>query len=745
MPSFPPCLRLLIVCSPAVLAAVASTGHAQQQGYAYDWSICADDGFPEPFPELELPEGQAREDVPVSIDAESAVYDASRIRLEGSAVLRRADQRLAAPSIDVDRERNTASAQEGLRFDQGPFTVFAERGRLQVEADRTEFDSAKFFFRDAHLRGAAEELVATGEGEAQLARASFTTCPVGSRLWAIHAREVELHRSTGRGEAWHATFRLGGVPVLYAPYFNFPIDDRRYSGVLFPQIGYSDRHGLDLTVPYYWNIAPERDFTFLPRYMSKRGLMLGGQYRYLGRRYEGEVGGTYLRDDREFGDDRSSLYVRHRWRPNLRSNFSVNYNEVSDRQYLDDFGGSLKATSAAFLPRTVSYSYSAGPWQSRVRAKRFQPLDEATSQVEEPYSVYPEAELRGSWPQAAGPVTFDFLGSVTNFQHDIRVDGLRVDTLPSFTLPLLRPWGFLTPRFSLSYTSYALNENRRGSNQITRTAPIFSLDGGLIFERPLMLGDRLGQLTLEPRLFYLYVPFRDQSEIPNFDSPLYSEDFYSLFRENRFTGPDRLGDANQITTAVTSRWLVEGNELARLSVGQIQYFQDREVTPSGVPETRSSSDIIGDFWLQPGAGVSVGAGVNWNPQDQRTTRSRFDLRYNPQPGKVFNLAYRVARDDLEQSDVAALWPLGARWKLFGRWFYDLEVDRTLEAIAGLEYGDCCWAVRLAARHYRDEPDAVEADNGFYVEFILKGLGGVGTAFRSLLSDAMPGYQDDLFR
>lgn len=745
MPAYPPCLRLLPVCSMLLLATVPTAGRAQQEGYAYNWSICADDGFPEPFPELKLPEGQAREEVPVAIDAESAVSDASRIRLEGNAVLQRADQRLAAPSIDVDRARNTVTAEEGLRFDQGPVTIFAERGRLEVEADRTEFGNAEFFLRDAHLRGTAGEFVATGDGEAQLAGASFTTCPVGSRLWAIHAREVELHRTTGRGEAWHATFRLGGVPVLYTPYFNFPIDDRRYSGLLFPQFGYSDRHGFDLTVPYYWNIAPERDFTFLPRHMSERGLMLGGQYRYLGRRYQGEIAGTYLREDREFGDDRSSLYVRHRWQPSLRSNFSVNYNEVSDREYLEDFGGSLSANSASFLPQTVAYSYSAGPWQSRIRAQRFQPVDEAISEAQEPYSVYPEAELRGSWPQSAGPLTFNFLGAVSNFQHDTRVDGVRVNTLPSFSLPLLRPWGFLSPKLSLSYTSYSLNDNRRGGNHIRRAAPIFSVDSGLIFERPMALGDRPGQLTLEPRLFYLYVPFRDQSEIPNFDSPLYSEDFYSLFRENRFTGPDRLGDANQITTALTSRWLVEGNELARLSVGQIQYFQDREVTPSGVPETRSSSDIIGDFWLQPGAGVSVGAGINWNPEERRTTRSRFDLRYNPEPGKVLNLAYRVARDDLEQADLAALWPLGPRWKLFGRWFYDLDFDRTIEAIAGLQYEDCCWAVRFAARHYRDEPEAVEADNGFYVEFILKGLGGVGTAFRSLLSDAMPGFQDDLYR
>ena len=729
-------LLMLLASAPAELRA---------QDYTPNWSLCVDDGFPEPFSDLVLPPGQAREAAPVSLDAERATSDPSRIELQGDAVLRRGDQRLAAPSLHVDRQNNVVTAEQGLRFDQGPFTVFAERGRLDVDQDRADLEQAEFFLREVHLRGSARDFTASGDGEAQMAAVSFTSCPVGSRLWAIDARELELHRDSGRGEAWNATLRLGGVPVLYTPYMNFPIDDRRASGFLPPRGGYSDRQGFDLTLPYYWNIAPERDLTILPRYLEKRGLMLGGQYRYLGRSYSGELSGAWLGDDKVFGDERYAFSFGHVARPGPQSSFTVDYSQVSDDQYLTDFGNTVRATSLSFLSQSVSYGYTGGPWRSRLRAQRYQRVAEQISPAQEPYKILPELSFAGSWPRAAGPVGFQVDSEISNFAHDIRTEGVRVDVNPSLTLPLLRPWGFLTPRLGLSFTSYALDENPRGDDLERRAAPIFSLDSGLIFERPLALGERAGQLTLEPRLFYLYVPFKDQSELPNFDTTRYSEDYYSLFRENRFTGADRLGDANQVTTALTSRWLVQGSELARLSVGQIQYFQDREVTLSGLPETRPSSDLIAEAWVQAGRGWSGGAGVNWNTEEERTSRSRFDLRYNPGPGKVLDVSYRVTRDELEQTDLAAFWPLSPRWKAFGRWYYALDFDRTIEAIAGLQYEDCCWAVRLAARHYRDAPEDIEANNSFYVELVLKGLGGLGTAFEGLLSEAMPGFEDDLYR
>jgi LPS-assembly protein len=717
--------------------------HAQD--YSFDWRHCANDGFPEPIAGLVLEPGSERSSSPVILDADRAVSDPLRVELEGDAILRRGDQRLAASSLEMDRKRNVVTAQQGLRFDQGPFTIFAERGRLEVDDDRADLGNAEFFLRDNHLRGTARELAVEGDGEAEMSTVSFTTCQVGNRLWAINAREMALHRDTGRGEAWHATLRVADVPVFYMPYMNFPIDDRRASGFLPPRVGYSDRHGFDLTVPYYWNIAPERDLTFLPRYMGKRGLMLGAQYRYLGRAYEGELNGTYLADDKVFGDNRYAFYFGHRQRPSLRSTFVVDYSQVSDDEYLNDFSDTVRRSSESFLNQTVSYLYSAGPWRARKRAQPKQTVDSDITPAQEPYKLLPELSIRGAWPRSAGLATFELDGELTNFDHDLRTDGVRLNVNPSMSLPLLRPWGFLTPKVGLSFTSYALTDNRRGSDHQRRAAPIVSIDSGLIFERPLDAGERRGTLTLEPRLFYLYVPFKDQSQLPNFDTANYSEDFYSLFRENRFTGPDRLGDANQITTALTSRWLVEGNEQARLSVGQIQYFEDRQVTLSGIPDTRPSSDLIAEAWVQAGRGWSGGVGINWNPEDRRTSRSRLDLRYNPEPGKVLDLSYRVTRDELEQVDAAIFWPLAPRWKGFARWYYSLDFDRTIEAISGLQFEDCCWAIRFAARHYRDAPEDIEADNAIYVELILKGLGGIGTAFEGLLSDAMPGFQDDLYR
>jgi LPS-assembly protein len=322
--------------------------------------------------------------------------------------------------------------------------------------------------------------------------------------------------------------------------------------------------------------------------------------------------------------------------------------------------------------------------------------------------------------------------------------GNRIDVLPSLSLPLEWPAGFVKPKLSYRYTVYDLDNAPTEDSQPSRTAPIFSVDSGLFFERPLQstsIGNNI--VTLEPRMFYLYVPFENQQDIPLFDSTEIDRSFSWLFLENRFTGADRLGDANQLTTALTSRLLsaADGRERFRASVGQVHYFRDREVTLTNAdPEEESNSDLFAEAGVKLNFGLSVDGTIQWDPDENQTRRSAFDIRYHPATDRLVNFSHRFARDELEQLDFSFLWKLQSNLRAVGRWNYSLPENNILDALAGMEYGDCCWALRMVARHHRDNPEQETADNSVYLEFELKGLASVGNRVNELLEEVILGYQ-----
>ncbi|MCP5420611.1 MAG: LPS assembly protein LptD, partial [Gammaproteobacteria bacterium] len=490
------------------------------------------------------------------------------------------------------------------------------------------------------------------------------------------------------------------------------------------------------------------DMTVAPRLLSKRGVLLGLEYRFLRQRDRGEIHTEYLPYDRVYGNDRSAVYATYQSNPLPRLYSNVLVQAVSDDQYLDDLSNNVDLLSTASLERHVDFRYFGREWQALLRAQNFQTIDNTifANPEDEPYSRLPQFLFDGHWGQRFGGLDYKLRGEVVRFEHDDDITGDRLDIAPGVSLPLTSSGGFLTPSLSYRYTAYNLHNTPPGSdNQPTRGAPIASLDAGLFFERPMQsdwwYGD--GIMTLEPRLFYLYVPYRNQTDIPIFDSSEIDSNYSWLFLDNRFSGADRLGDANQLTTAFTTRFLstTDGREQWRASIGQIHYFRDREVTlDNTAPVEGSRSQLIAETLVNLGPSLAVRGALQWDVDENRTQRGAFDVRYHPDPYHLFNLSHRFVENDLEQIDMAMVWPLQSRWRTVARWNYSLKENRNLDLFAGFEYQECCWSLRMLARQRRDDPEDDNPTNSILLELELKGLAGIGSDIKNILEDAILGYE-----
>ena len=739
-----------------ILLCLASSGHGQPTPSALSssWPQCPQDSLAalltSPLSNTEAP------DPSISFDADSAEIGREIATLSGTVLIEQGDQRLEAPAVTLDRKQNQISAQ-GLRYGSPSMALQSSQGQVDLVAETGLFTDADYYIAERNGQGSAQQIeIKRAQRISFLQNITYSTCVRGQEFWQLRAAELSLDQNKGRGIARDITLAIKDVPVFYWPYLSFPIDDRRHSGFLVPRLGLDEESGVDIQIPYYWNIAPNQDATFTTRLLSKRGVLLGGEYRYLDQRQRGEISLEYIPHDSQFNDDRSAFRIEHQSRPLPRVFTDLLYQYVSDDDYLDDFDNRLTLLTPNFLERRFDIRYHSNFWSVLGRLQGFQTLDDRVfSAADEPYDRLPQILFNGRWPQQLPwGLNLDLRSELVHFEapNDQRVTSNRLDIKPTLSRPFEQPWGFVTPQLSYRYTAYQLNDNTLSNDDSPqRSAPIFSVDSGLFFERPwpsAWLGD--STVSLEPRLFYLYVPERNQEAIPLFDSIAIDPSFTTLFLDNRFTGADRLGDANQITTAITGRVIsnADGREQLRASLGQIHFFDNRSVTASTDADTDElddkRSDLFAEAQVNLDAGWALRSTLQWDMDENRTERSSFDLRYRPQWGgdgaNLFNIGHRFARDDLEQVDLSFLWTLNSQWRTVGRLNYSLDTNNTLEALAGFEYGDCCWALRMLARHHRDEPDAKEADTAVYMELELKGLAGIGNRIDKLLEESILGYE-----
>ncbi len=676
---------------------------------------------PEQRPERVEPE--RGDDLPLTIEAEFFSAEPGQPVIARDQVrLVQGDRRLETEEIIFDRAAGRLELPALLNYRDAFIAIRAERAWVEAQESRGRFEGVNYQIAGSEGAGQAMIIELQSESQAELDDFDFTTCDPDDPDWQLKARQVRLNLDRGQGVARHARLEFKGVPILYSPWLSFPLSDERQSGFLYPQFGFSSDDGFDFSVPWYWNIAPNRDATFTGRWIQDRGAMLASEFRFLTPRQRGQLDLEVLPSDRKA--DRSRYYGQFDYAASLapRWRAQVDLRRASDDDYFVDLGSDLADSSVQFLRSSASLRGTGRHWRADVLADTFQVLDEAVAPGAEPYRRLPRMRLLYD-PPRPGNLDFSVDSELVYFDRDQGVTGGRMDLYPRLRWSLLRPGWFVRPELGLRTTAYELSGAERGS--LSRTTPIASLDSGLILERP-GADDRHLQ-TLEPRLFYLYVPERDQADIPTFDTAELTFGFSQLFHHNRFSGPDRQADANQLTVALTSRRinLDDGQSPFDVSLGQIFYFSDLQVQmPDVVSDDRSRSATVAEANWRPRTNLTLSAGLQWDSVENETEVAQFGLNYRGRDARQVALGYRFRRDRLDQVDLRVRYPVRENMNLFGRLNYSFEESQTLEALGGIEYESCCWALRVTAREFVRDREA-DTRRAVFLELHLRGLGSLG--------------------
>lgn len=673
------------------------------------------------------------------------------------------DVRLRQGQFEVTGSEARYNQAEGAVSVQGPlvsrgngFLLTGDSANYSVETGRLDVNTATFLLHGPEMRGRAGSLARLSEQQVVIEDGLLTTCGPGQNDWAIVASNIKLDRAEGFGTARHVRLKVLDVPVFYWPWASFPIDDRRKSGFLYPQFGSSSAgSGGFLAVPYYLNLAPHYDATLTPQYIHGRGLFNEAEGRYLGSLGQTVLQLGYIGNDSQYEEDNPGE-SGERWaldattRANFGSGWSGygDFSAVSDDDYLSDLNRSLAINQATHLQRKGGFTYRSAQQYFDAYLNDYQTISERITNQNKPYAQLPNVIYAGQAEAGVFETNLDSQYTVFYRKNEgltglDRANGQRFRARPELALPMRALWGFSRPSFSVDYTRYELEDYDLGDGSFDRTVPVAEWDNGLYFDRQGSLFDVPYNQTLEPRLYYAWADAEaDQNDIPDFDTDLQAFRFDQLFRPDRFTGGDRVGDTNQLTVALTSRFndLLTGAERARFSLGQVQYFEDREVTLFGEGgSTRSRSPLAGEVVLNPLETLEIRSSGLWDPDTGNTEEGRSQLTFHSSDYRYLaSLGHTYSRDELEQSDIAAVFPVSDRVSLIGRWVYDSDLDRTVGSLAGLEYNNCCWSVQVVHQNYLTNDRELESRVLFQIQ--LKGLGGSGGA-SSRISEAIYGFDE----
>ncbi len=622
-------------------------------------------------------------------------------------------------------------------------TVFGENARYDPDAETVSLGAAGFDLPTRPARGSAEQIGVSSDSRISLANMLFTTCPPENLAWELSARSAELDVNGGVGTARGVKLDFKGVPVLYVPYFSFPINMERKSGLLTPDISERDRTGFDLSVPYYLNLAPNYDLTLEPRYMSKRGTQLRSDFRYLFPNSRGEFGFEYLPDDEETQTERRYANLQHESLFGGQDQLEVlsGIEGVSDAAYFEDLGTSLAVTSQTHLNRFVDVTMFAPNWSVLTRFQNYQTIDPVLTEAEYPYERIPQVLFGGRWGD--GLLAFDSDTELVNFDRNAGVTGWRLDSTQELSLRFARSGMFLTPAIALRQTNYWLDNTAPGEDDVLRRGlPIGSLDMGMTFERDREGSRRNWVQTIEPRLLYVRVPFEDQSALPVFDTILPDFNLVQLFRKYQFVGPDRIADTDQLSFGVTTRLIDAANGRERLtgSLGQTRYLNPQLVTlPGTAPTETEASDYVAEVGIGIRDAWALDIGYQWNSETSSTARTETRFEYRPKDDRLFGFGYRYRRDSLEQGDVSVVWPLAERWRVIASYSYSFLDEERLEDFFGWEYEACCWRLRMVNRNYVSRTG--ESDSSISLQLELKGLSQRVTSPDELLDRGILGYRN----
>ncbi|MGB8516748.1 MAG: LPS-assembly protein LptD [Gallionella sp.] len=705
-------------------------------------------------------------EMPAELDADRLVGQKNQqIEATGDAVLRQDGKTISADRLIYTPDNREVDAQGNVMLEQQGDKMSGPHLHMNMDTEHGKMEQPEFQFEENNARATAVTMDIIDRRHYNLNNATYTTCPAGNDDWYLRMNTLELDRVNELGTARGATVEFKGVPFVYAPWMDFPLNDHRKSGFLSPTYASTSNNGLDFTLPYYWNIAPNMDATLAPRLMFKRGVQFNNEFRYLNTGYSGMVQADILPGDRITNTNREHFMVKHNQVIANGVTGFVDYNRVLDDAYYRDLStvgmtstaGMNSVVSAANIAAQVElmqqggFRMNADGWNSLVQVQRFQTLQDPNAPIVAPYARMPQ--LTTTTTRNIADASLAFTGDYTEFSHPTMVNGKRLVLNPSISYPLVsEPAYYVTPKLTLSSTQYMMGANNNAVGlansgltsttplpNVSRNLPLFSLDSGMSFERDTNLfgGDYIQ--TLEPRAYYVYVPYRNQDMLPNFDSALADFNMVQMFTENRFVGNDRIGDANQVTLATTTRLLAENNGAERLRVTLGERFsfttpQVNLVTPVG---STGKSDIL----LAVGGGVSkklyFDSLVDFDPNQSKTQQYSWIARYRPEPGKTFNFGYQYQRFVSQQVDMSGQWPISRHWDTVAKINYSFPDKRILDSIAGVEYNEDCWTARVVIQHYN--PAVQQSVTGLYVQLDLNNFMQAGDSFFSSLKQEVPGY------
>ena len=697
-----------------------------------------------------LPDSRADKNPPVMAETGQegiAVIEADRlagktedqIEATGDATLSQGGQSIRADSLIFKQSTREVDAQGAVRLEQDGNTMSGPRLRFNMDTSVGTMEQPYFYLKENDARGSADVLHIQDRQHYSLDSATYTTCPAGNQDWQMKMGLLEIDRNRQIGVAHGASVEFKGVPILYSPWMDFPLNGQRKSGFLAPIFGGTVKGGSEVTLPYYWNIAPNFDATVAPREMTKRGLMLNNEFRYLEPGYGGELHVDVLPNDAIANRSRARFMLNHNQTLASSLNGYVNFTQVGDNDYFRDLGDAVNATSQVNLLQEVGLNYNADWWTAGARVQQYQTLQDPVAPITEPYARLPQLTFNARQNYAGANIAF--VGEYADFSHPTAVNARRLVLNPSVSYALVsKPAFYLTPKMALHRVDYVMGANNVGGlPDASSTLPIFSLDTGVAFEREGNIFNNDYVQTLEPRAFYVYVPYKDQTLLPNFDSAQADFSFTQMFMENRFFGNDRVGDANYLTLAMTSRLLEQGNgmEHLKMMIGERISFSPPQMNLATPATTTNKSDIllalagrVTDAWL-------LDSEFQFDPNESHTQRYNIAARYRPEAGKAINLGYRFTRNTLRHVDVSTQWPLSDRWHAVGRWNYSLQDARILETIGGLEYNQSCWMLRLVAQRFATATQ--QSNTTFFVQLELNDFVQVGMDPLSLLKQSVPGY------
>jgi LPS-assembly protein len=670
------------------------------------------------------------------------------VSARGSAEITRDDISIFGETLRYNREFGRAEGDGGVRLRRGSDRFFGPRLYYSTLDDTGVFENLEYILqRDRTARGTAEKLEFLGRDRYRMTNATYTTCQPGQEDWRLEASELDLDFEQEDGEALHPRLRFFDTTILASPWATFPLGDRRRSGILTPYYAQTSTRGFEVGVPYYWNIAPEYDLTLTPVFMAKRGAQLKNHGRYLDRTFTGDIRFEYLPEDKEFGASREGVSWQHTHNFPASTVLTIDYNRVSDDRYFVDLATQVRQLSVGNLPQDAYLTHGGSfgtraPYSVQLRTQAFQTLQDPLAPIVPPYHRIPQLNFSTNYNDLGNALDAGLAAEFVRFTHPTLLEGARTSLNPTFAVPLLAPGWFLTPKAGLRYVNYSLVNPVPPQPQAPEASiPWASLDSGLVFERDSGLFGPGSTQTLEPRLFYVYVPYRNQDDMPVFDTALADFNYAQLFTENRFVGGDRFGDANQLTAALTTRFLRDdGQEALRATIAQRYYFEAERVglTPSSPLRSSTDSDILGSIGGRIGKAWTYDLSTQYNRHQQRPEKHSISGSYRPEPGKVLNASYRYNREALKQIDISGQWPVTAGWYAVGRYNYSILDKRLLEGLVGVEYNAGCWAFRAVALQVQAAANVTTTAFVFQLEF--NGIGTIGTDEASeMLKRQVPGY------